>query len=79
MADQEFRIAYADFLRDWVKPEWLAENGEQEFEDMVNQLVSRDGPITQMFRAFHAEHGRYPRFDELCPPDMPYVGIVSGI
>ena len=79
MAD-EFRIAYAAFLRSWKGEEFFARgHSEEDFEDMVNQLVNRDGPVTQMLRSFHAEHGRYPRFDEPCPPNMPFVGIVSGI
>jgi hypothetical protein len=80
VADEEFRIAYAAFLRSWIGEEFFARGqSEDDFEDMVNQLVSQDGPIMQMFRSFHAKHGRYPSFAELCPPNMPFVGIVSDI
>jgi len=80
VADEEFRIAYAAFLRSWIGEEFFARgHSEEDFEDMVNQLTSQDSPITQMLRSFHTEHGRYPSFAELCPPNMPFVSIVPGI
>ena len=85
--DAEFRIAYAAFLRSWVGKEFFArgrsEGGgesEEDFEDMVNQLINQEySPIAQMLRSSHAKHGRYPDFEEICPPNMPIIGIVPGI
>ena len=80
MADEEFRIAYAAFLRSWKGEDFFARgHSEEDFEDMVNQLVNQGSPVTQMLRSFHAEHGRYPDFEEICPPGGPVVGIVPGI
>jgi len=45
------------FLRSWLRPEWLAEDGEgEEFEQVFNVAVN--GNIGRVFRHFHAEHGR---------------------
>jgi hypothetical protein len=52
---------------------------EADFEDMVNQLVSQGGPVTQMLRRFHAEHGMYPTFAEICPPGGPVVGMLQDL
>jgi hypothetical protein len=77
MVDEEFRTAIPAFLRSWIKPEWLAENGEEEFEQVFNVAVN--GNIGPMFRYFHAKHGQYPDFDEICPPGGPVIGIVPDI
>jgi hypothetical protein len=80
MADDEFRAAYAAFLRSWIGAEFFDHGqGEKDFEDAVDQLVSQGGPITQMLRNFHAEHGRYPEFAELFPPGGPVVGKLSDM
>jgi len=80
MADEEFRIAYAAFLRSWIGEEFFARGqSEEDFEGMVNQLVNQGGPLTQMLRAFHAKHGRYPDFAEIRPPDGPVIDIVPDI
>ena len=50
---------YAAFLRA-MGGEELRETSKEEFEDMVSQLISRDGPIGQILRNFHTKHGRYP-------------------
>lgn len=76
MDDDEFRTAYAAFLRAWKRAEF---DNEEDFQEMVDQLVNRGGPITQMLRSFHAKHGRYPTFEELCPPGGPTIGIVPGV
>jgi len=53
MADEEFRIAHAAFLRSWIGEEFFARGqSEEDFEDMVSQLVNQGGPVTQMFRSF---------------------------
>jgi hypothetical protein len=75
--DAEFRTAITAFLRSWLRPEWFAENGEEEFEQVLN--VTANGNIGSMFRTFDAEHGRYPEYEELCPPDGPVIGNVPGI
>jgi hypothetical protein len=76
MADETFRTAYIAFLREWVvAPGKTAE----EFEEMVDQLVERGGPVTVMLKSFHAKHGRYPTLAEICPPGGPTVGIVPDI
>ena len=80
MADEEFRIAYAAFLRAWMGEEFFARGrSEEDFEGMVNKLINQDTPITQMLRSFHAKHGRYPSFNELCLPNASSVGIVPDI
>jgi hypothetical protein len=80
VADEEFRTAYAAFLRSWRGEEFFASgHSEEDFEDMVNQLVDQDGPVMQMFRSFQAKHGRYPTFDDLCSLDGPKIGIVPDI
>jgi len=80
MADEEFRIAYAAFLRSWNGEEFFARgHSEEDFGDMVNQLVNQDGPVAQMLWSFHAKHGRYPDFAEICPTDGPVIGIVPDI
>jgi hypothetical protein len=69
MGDEEFRAAIIAFLHSWIRLEWLAEHGEEGFERMFNIAVN--GNIGSMFRTFHAEHGRYPEYEELCPPGGP--------
>jgi len=76
MADETFRTAYTAFLREWGAAQGKT---DAEFEEMVDQLVSQGGPVTQMLKSFHAEHGRYPTFAEICPPGGPTVGIVPDI
>jgi hypothetical protein len=77
VADEEFRAAYAAFLRSWIGIEFFG--GEEDFEDAVDQLISQDGSIPQMLRAFHAEHGRYPTFEEMFPPGGPVIGKLSDM
>jgi len=80
MADIEFRTAYAAFLRSWIGVEFFDHGeGEKDFEDAVDQLVNQGGPTTRMFRSFHAKHGRYPAFEEICSPVGPTIGIVPDI
>ena len=54
--DAELRTAITAFLRLWLLPEWFAENGEEEFEQVLN--VTANGNIGSMFRTFYAEHVR---------------------
>jgi hypothetical protein len=76
MADETFRTAYIAFLREWGVAQGKT---AEEFEEMVDQLVSQGGPVTQMLRSFHANHGRYPKFEELFPPGGPVVGMLSDM
>ena len=76
MDNDEFRIAVTAFLRRWLTPEWFSEHGKEDFE-VLN--VTINGNIGSMFRTFHVEHGRFPEFDEMCPPDGPVIGIVPEI
>jgi hypothetical protein len=76
MAD-EFRTALTAFLHSWIQPEWLAEHAGGDFEQLY--AVSANGNLGRMFRTFHAAHGRYPTYAELCTPGAPTVGIVSDI
>jgi len=69
--DEELRTALTAFLRAWLRPEWLAENGEEDFEQLLN--VTANGSIGSVFRSFHAEYGRYPTYVEMCPPNRPIV------
>src|SRR6266851_5084277 len=62
MADEEFRTAITAFLRTWIGEEFFARGqSEEDFEDMVNQLVNQGSPVTQMLRSFHASlpHDQY--------------------
>jgi hypothetical protein len=81
VADEEFRTAYAAFVRSWIGEEFFAKGRtEEDFEDGVNQLMSREGSsITQILRSFHAKHGRYPRIEELCPPGGPVIGMLEDM
>jgi hypothetical protein len=81
MADEEFRTAFAAFVRSWIGEEFFAKGQtEEDFEDGVNQLMSREGSsITQILRSFHAKHGRYPTIEDLSPPNAPTIGIIPDI
>jgi hypothetical protein len=75
--DEEFRTAYAAFGRSWIGLEFFG--SEEAFEDGIDQLIKQGGSATQMLRAFHAEHGRYPSFEEIFPPGGPVLGIIPDI
>jgi hypothetical protein len=75
--DDEFKSAITKFLYSWIRPEFLAEHGEEGFEQVFHVAVN--GNIGSLFRTFHAEHGRYPEYEEICPPWAPTVGIVENI
>jgi hypothetical protein len=74
--DDEFRTAYTAFLRDWGVAQGKT---EEEFEEMVDQLVSQGGALTDMLKSFRAEYGRYPTFEELFPPGGPVVGMLEDL
>jgi hypothetical protein len=78
MADEELRAAVRAFLRSQVGPEWLAERGEEEFENMFEQIFEQ-GLLTSAFREFHAEHGRYPEFEEMCSTDGSSIGMLKDM
>ena len=78
MADEELRAAVRAFLRSWATPRWLLEKGEKEFENIFEQIFEQ-GVLADAFREFHAEHGRYPEYEEICPPGGPTICIVPDI
>jgi hypothetical protein len=61
--DEELRIALRTFLRYWVKPESVPEFGEEDFEQLFASFLNTG--FAEAFRDFHAEHGRYPEYEEL--------------
>jgi hypothetical protein len=48
------------------------------FEQLVDAFANGDGSgrmfgIAKMFRMFHDKFGRYPTFEEICPPGRPVI------
>jgi hypothetical protein len=47
--DDEFKSAITKFLHSWIRPEFLAEHGEEGFEQVFHVAVN--GNIGSMFRS----------------------------
>jgi hypothetical protein len=92
--DAELNAAIVAFFRAWClrdgekSPEsFFAQTAREDgFEQFVDRLLSENDRrgITGAFRIFHAQHGRYPTFEELmsrgwwASTERP-AGAVEGI
>jgi hypothetical protein len=76
--DTELRTAIAAFLRGWAG--WAEAKGHKSFgwklDDPAFEQKAIDvmiGQFAEIFRAFHAKHGRWPTFDGIGPLGSPFV------
>jgi len=62
--DKELIASVRAFVRAWIKPESVPEFGEEDFEQLFESFLN-EGDTVEAWRVFHAEHGRYPEYEEL--------------
>jgi hypothetical protein len=85
--DAELRAAIVESFRVWFsrmeESSLFARRAREKegFEQSVDRLLSDNDrrQFTEGFGMFHDKLGRYPTFEEVCPPDGPVIGIVPGI
>src|SRR5215467_9223175 len=77
MADDEaeLRAGIIEFFRSMGLAESFNQQGcgDEGFVTFVDMVINANaGGLKEMFRSFHAEHGRYPKISEL-PPGFNHV------